>query len=110
MTPEFLPTTRSEMDRLGWKELDVLLVTGDAYVDHPSFAAALLDHRRQCVENLRDDEWDFWVDRIKALDVIAGRKGIPMYDEPNLQREIEGLRERERARRAERVALTRESA
>ncbi|GAU09164.1 radical SAM protein [Desulfoplanes formicivorans] len=34
--------TRVEMDRLGWDELDVLLVSGDAYVDHPSFAMALL--------------------------------------------------------------------
>ena len=40
--PDFLPTTRAEMERLGWKELDVLLVTGDAYVDHPAFGAALL--------------------------------------------------------------------
>lgn len=34
--------TRAEMERLGWDELDVLLVSGDAYVDHPSFAMALL--------------------------------------------------------------------
>jgi uncharacterized radical SAM protein YgiQ len=40
--PEFLPMSRREMDRLGWAELDVLLVTGDAYVDHPSFGAAML--------------------------------------------------------------------
>jgi uncharacterized radical SAM protein YgiQ len=40
--PEFLPMTRAEMKRLGWDELDVLLVSGDAYVDHPSFAVALL--------------------------------------------------------------------
>jgi uncharacterized radical SAM protein YgiQ len=40
--PEFLPMTRAEMERLGWEELDVLLVTGDAYVDHPSFGAPLL--------------------------------------------------------------------
>ncbi len=40
--PEFLPTTRAEMDALGWDELDVLLVSGDAYVDSHSFAAALL--------------------------------------------------------------------
>lgn len=40
--PPFLPMTRAEMDRLGWDELDVLLVSGDAYVDHPSFAMALL--------------------------------------------------------------------
>jgi uncharacterized radical SAM protein YgiQ len=40
--PPFLPLTRAEMDRLGWPELDVLIVSGDAYVDHPSFGAALL--------------------------------------------------------------------
>ncbi len=34
--------TPAEMDRLGWDALDVLLVSGDAYVDHPSFGAALL--------------------------------------------------------------------
>ena len=28
--PEFIPMSRAEMDRLGWKELDILLVTGDA--------------------------------------------------------------------------------
>lgn len=40
--PAFLPMTRAEMTTLGWKELDILLVSGDAYVDHPSFATALL--------------------------------------------------------------------
>lgn len=34
--------SRQEMDRLGWDALDVLLVTGDGYVDHPAFGAALL--------------------------------------------------------------------
>ena len=34
--------SRAEMDRRGWTELDVLLVSGDAYVDHPSFGVALL--------------------------------------------------------------------
>ncbi|MBU1155447.1 MAG: YgiQ family radical SAM protein, partial [Proteobacteria bacterium] len=34
--------SRAEMEALGWDELDVLLVTGDAYVDHPTFGAALL--------------------------------------------------------------------
>ena len=38
----FLPMSRAEMQKLGWSELDVLLVTGDAYVDHPAFGAALL--------------------------------------------------------------------
>jgi len=37
-----LPTSRDEMDALGWSELDVLIVTGNAYVDHPAFGEALL--------------------------------------------------------------------
>ena len=40
--PAFLPMSRSEMDALGWDALDVLLVSGDAYVDHPSFGTALI--------------------------------------------------------------------
>ncbi|AJC74246.1 hypothetical protein AJ81_08680 [Pseudothermotoga hypogea DSM 11164 = NBRC 106472] len=40
----FLPTTKEEMKKLGWNELDVILVTGDAYVDHPSFGVALIGH------------------------------------------------------------------
>ena len=35
----FLPTTREEMEARGWDELDILIVTGDAYVDHPAFGA-----------------------------------------------------------------------
>lgn len=38
----FLPTTKEEMASLGWPRLDILLVTGDAYVDHPSFGTALI--------------------------------------------------------------------
>jgi uncharacterized radical SAM protein YgiQ len=37
-----LPTTRAEMDALGWDSCDIVLVTGDAYIDHPSFGAALI--------------------------------------------------------------------
>ncbi len=40
--PSYLPLSRAEMRRLGWDELDVLLISGDAYIDHPSFASALL--------------------------------------------------------------------
>src|SRR5437879_7372569 len=39
-----LPMTRAEMAARGWDAVDVVFVTGDAYVDHPSFAMALL-HR-----------------------------------------------------------------
>ena len=38
----FLPMSREEMDRLGWDSCDVILVTGDAYVDHPSFGMAVV--------------------------------------------------------------------
>ena len=38
----FLPTTREEMNARGWTELDVLIVNGDAYVDHPAFGGALI--------------------------------------------------------------------
>ncbi len=41
-SPEPLPMTRAEMEARGWDEVDVVFVTGDAYVDHPSFAMALL--------------------------------------------------------------------
>ncbi|WP_374311646.1 YgiQ family radical SAM protein [Dongia sp.] len=41
-TAPFLPMTRAEMDELGWDSCDVILVTGDAYIDHPSFGMAVI--------------------------------------------------------------------
>ena len=41
-TAKFLPMTRPEMDALGWDSCDIILVTGDAYVDHPSFGMAVI--------------------------------------------------------------------
>jgi uncharacterized radical SAM protein YgiQ len=38
----FLPMSREEMDELGWDSCDIILVTGDAYVDHPSFGMAVI--------------------------------------------------------------------
>jgi uncharacterized radical SAM protein YgiQ len=38
----FLPMSRAEMDALGWDSCDVIVVTGDAYIDHPSFGMALI--------------------------------------------------------------------
>ncbi|MDP3612865.1 MAG: YgiQ family radical SAM protein, partial [Rubrivivax sp.] len=38
----FLPMSRAEMDRLGWDSCDIVIVTGDAYVDHPSFGMAVI--------------------------------------------------------------------
>ena len=42
MTSTFLPTTRKEIDRLGWDHIDVILFSADAYIDHPSFAMAVI--------------------------------------------------------------------
>jgi uncharacterized radical SAM protein YgiQ len=39
---KWLPTTRKEVDLLGWNEIDVILFSGDAYVDHPSFGPAVI--------------------------------------------------------------------
>jgi uncharacterized radical SAM protein YgiQ len=38
----FLPMTRAEMDELGWDSCDIIVVTGDAYIDHPSFGMAIV--------------------------------------------------------------------
>ncbi len=41
-TAEYLPTSRAEMDALGWDSCDIIIVSGDAYVDHPSFGMAVI--------------------------------------------------------------------
>ncbi|MBO6222755.1 MAG: YgiQ family radical SAM protein [Bacteroidales bacterium] len=66
--PKFLPTTKDEVRRLGWEQLDVILFSGDAYIDHPSFGTAViarvLEHAGYKVgvvpqPNWRDDLRDF---------------------------------------------------
>src|SRR5688572_10329362 len=41
-TAPWLPMSRAEMDELGWDSCDIIIVTGDAYVDHPSFGMAVI--------------------------------------------------------------------
>ena len=41
-TAEFLPMSRAEMDALGWDSCDIIIISGDAYVDHPSFGMAVI--------------------------------------------------------------------
>ncbi len=41
-TAPFLPMSRQEMDLLGWDSCDIIIVTGDAYIDHPSFGMAII--------------------------------------------------------------------
>ncbi len=58
----FLPTTRDEMRARGWDELDILIVTGDAYVDHPAFGPVLiarfLEGRGYRVGVVAQPRWD----------------------------------------------------
>jgi uncharacterized radical SAM protein YgiQ len=42
MQDGWLPTTKKEVESLAWEEIDVIIFTGDAYVDHPSFGAAVI--------------------------------------------------------------------
>jgi len=58
----FLPTSRVEMDALGWDSCDIVIITGDAYVDHPSFGMAiigrLLEGQGFRVGIIAQPEWD----------------------------------------------------
>ena len=42
MNTQFLPVSQSDMHARGWEDYDFLVITGDAYVDHPSFGAAII--------------------------------------------------------------------
>ena len=59
---DWLPTTKKEMELRGWDELDVILFSGDAYVDHPSFGTAIisrvLDTLGYTVAILAQPRWD----------------------------------------------------
>lgn len=65
---DWLPTTKKEVEARGWTELDVILFSGDAYVDHPSFGAAVIGRMLEAQglrvaivpqPNWRDDLRDF---------------------------------------------------
>ncbi len=64
----FLPTSKEEMEKLGWEQADVIIFSGDAYVDHPSFGASVIGRTLQKAgykvaivpqPNWRDDLRDF---------------------------------------------------
>ena len=67
-TGQWLPTSRKEMQERGWEQADIILFTGDAYVDHPSFGAAVIgrvleaEGLKVCIvpqPNWQDDLRDF---------------------------------------------------
>ena len=64
----FLPTTKKEVEARGWDAVDVILFTGDVYIDHPSFGAAVVGRLLEAEglrvaivpqPNWRDDLRDF---------------------------------------------------
>ena len=66
--PTFLPITLEEVRRLGWDQVDIVIVSGDAYVDHPSFGTAVIGRTLEAAgyrvaiipqPNWRDDLRDF---------------------------------------------------
>jgi radical SAM superfamily enzyme YgiQ (UPF0313 family) len=62
MAVKHLPTTKQELDSLGWKELDVIIVSGDAYIDHPMSGTALigrlLESRGYSVGVIDQPDWN----------------------------------------------------
>lgn len=58
----FLPMSREEMDELGWDACDIIIVTGDAYVDHPSFGMAVIGRTLEAqgfrVGIIAQPDWD----------------------------------------------------
>ncbi|WP_162575642.1 YgiQ family radical SAM protein [Variovorax sp. PBL-H6] len=69
-TARFLPTSRAEMEALGWDSCDIVIVTGDAYVDHPSFGMAVIGRMLEAqgfrVGIIAQPEWHS-ADPFKAL-------------------------------------------
>jgi len=74
---DFLPVTKKEMKQRGWEQVDFAYITGDAYVDHPSFGTAIIsrllesrgykvgiipqpDWRKRVFRYLESLDWDFW--------------------------------------------------
>ena len=66
MEKRFIPTTKVEMEVLGWQQPDFILITGDAYVDHPSFGAAIigryLEHLGYKIALISQPDWQSTAD------------------------------------------------
>jgi uncharacterized radical SAM protein YgiQ len=68
-TAPFLPMSREEMDTLGWDSCDIIIVSGDAYVDHPSFGMAVIGRALEAqgfrVGIIAQPDWNSAVDFMK---------------------------------------------
>ncbi len=76
-SPEFLPVSRADMASRGWEDYDILLITGDAYVDHPSFGTPvigrLLESEGYRVALLAQPDWHS-CEAIRAMGRPIARK------------------------------------
>ena len=53
---QFLPVTKADLAERGWEEFDFLVITGDAYVDHPSFGPAIISRVLEAEGYLRSEK------------------------------------------------------
>lgn len=116
---DWLPTTKKEVELRGWDELDVILFSGDAYVDHPSFGAAVIGRMLEAQglkvaiipqpnwrDDLRDfknwddhdcfsvflpDVWIVWSTNIRPTNVCAVKTHILPTDDMTCVRNIQAL-------------------
>ena len=82
---DWLPTSVKEMKALGWSGVDVVLFSGDAYVDHPSFGAAVIGRTLQaagysefrvCFSVYLPERWTLWSTIIQPTAVVAATMHI----------------------------------
>ena len=82
---DWLPTTRKEVELRGWDELDVILFSGDAYVDHPSFGPAIISRILEAngYEFPKEDEED------EQLQAVSGWvRHVPFLRHLPLEKQI----------------------
>ena len=75
----FLPTTKKEMDELGIEQFDFIYITGDAYVDHPSFGAAIVT---RLIESLGFTA--FYFDALEAVDKLEGKELLALLQDDEM--------------------------
>ena len=75
MKNDFLPISRQDMEKRGWEQADFILVTADAYVEHPSFAIAVISRVLEAegykVGLISQPDWN----NLKAFQIL----GTPKY-------------------------------
>ena len=83
---DWLPLTKKEVEKRGWDELDVILISGDAYVDHPAFGTAVIGRIMES-EGLKVGivAQPNWKDDLRDFKKLGKPKGIAAKTERNDQ-------------------------